>query len=166
LKVLKMHFGDSDILLMMPNLPSFFGEGVVGFVESEDYSKKDKQQFEEVFAPLGKLMWIPESQINAFTVLAGCGPAFAYLLIESMIDAGVFLGMSVDETKEIAMQMLSGAITSMRETGKHPGALKWEVAVPGGCTIAGIKTMEDEAVRSGVINTFLGAYERLLEHEA
>lgn len=165
LEVLKIHFGDSAILRMMPNVPSFLGEGMVGLVESTTYSKEDKKLFEKVFAPLGKLLWIPESLINAFTALAGSGPAFAYLILESMIDAGIFLGLSSEKSREIALQMFAGAIATMRDSGKHPGELKWEVTSPLGCTIAGVKTMEDAAVRSGIINTFIATYERLQDFE-
>lgn len=165
LEILKVHFGDTKVLRMMPNVPAFYGEGVIGLVESEDFNKKEMAQFTEIFTPLGKVIWVPENKINALTALSGSGPAFAFLIIESMVDAGILLGMTAVESKEIALQMFTGAITTLRETGKHPGELKWEVTSPGGCTIAGVKTMEDEAVRSGLINTFLSTYDRLQNFE-
>lgn len=163
LDVLKVHFGDTAILRMMPNVPCFYGEGVVGLVDEGDFNAKEKAEFEQVFGPLGKIYWLSESKINALTALGGSGPAFVFIMIESMVDAGVALGLSAQLAKDMAMQMVSGAVKTLRETGKHPGELKWEVTSPGGCTIAGIKQLEDEAVRSGIMNTFLATYEHLQE---
>lgn len=160
-EMLKLHFGDTIILRMMPNVPCFYGEGVIVLADNSDFSEEEKKEFEEIFWPLGEIYWVPENKMNAATALAGSGPAFAFLIVESMVDAAITLGVSPDQAKDMAIQMFLGAITTLRETGKHPGELKWEVTSPGGCTIAGVKTFEDEAVRSGVINTFLSTYESL-----
>jgi pyrroline-5-carboxylate reductase len=160
-EMLKLHFVDTTVLRMMPNIPCFYGEGVIAFADTGEFSKEEKKEIEEIFWPLGKLYWLPENKMNAVTALAGSGPAFAFLIVESMVDAAVTLGVSHDQAKDIAIQMFLGALTTLRETGKHPGELKWEVTSPGGCTIAGVKTFEDESIRSGLINTFLSTYESL-----
>lgn len=160
-ETLKLHFGDTVVLRMMPNVPCFYGEGVIAFADTGEFTDDEKKEFEDIFWPLGELYWIPENKMNAVTAIAGSGPAFAFLIIESVVDAGVALGLSADQSKDIATQMFLGAITAVRETGKHPGELKWDVTSPGGCTIAGVKHFEDEAVRSGLINTFLAVYDRI-----
>ncbi len=160
-EMLKLHFGDAIVLRMMPNVPCFYGEGVITFADTGEFSDEEKKEFEEIFWPLGEIYWIPENKMNAATALAGSGPAFVFLIVESMVDAAVTLGLSAGQGKDMATQMVLGAITTLRETGKHPGELKWEVTSPGGCTIAGVKTFEDESIRSGVINTFLSTYESL-----
>jgi len=165
LEMLRRHFGDVVLLRMMPNIPCFFGEGIVGLVDSEQLSPKVKRECEAVFKTLGQIHWMEESKIDALTALGGSGPAFAFMIIESMVDAGIALGLQQKQAQDIAEQMFLGAITTLRKTGKHPGQLKWEVTSPGGCTIAGVKTMEDESVRSGIINTFLSTYERIKDFE-
>lgn len=159
--MLKLHFGDTVILRMMPNVPCFYGEGAMTFADNGEFTDEEKREFEEIFWPLGEIYWLPENKMNAATALAGSGPAFAFLIIESMVDAAVTLGLPADQARDMAVQMFQGALTTLRETGKHPGELKWEVTSPGGCTIAGVKTFEDEAIRSGIINTFLSTYESL-----
>lgn len=159
---LKVHFPKALILRMMPNIPCFYGEGVIAFADTGLFSKEEKKEFEEIFWPLGKLYWMAEDKMDAVTALAGSGPAFAFIIVESIVDAGVAMGIPSHQARDIAIQMIQGAMATLRETGKHPGEHKWEVTSPGGCTIAGIKTFEDEGVRSGLINTFLSIYEHLL----
>lgn len=165
LKVLKVHFGDVSILRIMPNIACFYGEGVMGFVDNKELNKNDKKELEEVFKPLGHIHWVEENQIDALTALAGSGPAFAFVIIESMVDAAVALGLSAAQGRKMAIQMFQGALKTLNETGKHPGELKWDVASPAGCTIAGLKNMEDHAIRSGLINTFLATYDQLKDRD-
>lgn len=165
-KILKLHFGDATILRIMPNIACFYGEGVMGFVENKEINKTEKKELEEIFKPLGYIHWVEESQIDALTALAGSGPAFAFVIIESMVDAAVALGLSSSQGRKIATQMFQGALKTLNETGKHPGELKWEVTSPAGCTIAGIKNMEDHGIRSGLINTFLATYDQLKGRDA
>jgi len=164
-KILKVHFGDVQILRIMPNIACFYGEGVMGFVENKDFNKLQKKELGEIFKTLGHIHWVEEGQIDALTALAGSGPAFAFVIIESMVDAAIALGLSSSMGKKIAIQMFQGALRTLNETGKHPGELKWDVTSPAGCTIAGIKNMEDHAIRSGLINTFLATYDQLKERE-
>lgn len=160
---LKRHFRDNHVLRMMPNLPVLYGKGVVALSGRDDFTKELRELVDKTFQPLGELHWIGEEKIDAFTALAGSGPAFALMMIESIVDAGVALGLSAEESKNIATQMFTGSITMLRETGKHPGELKWNITSPGGCTIAGVHSFEEGAVRSGIINTFLATYARIKE---
>jgi len=162
-EVLEAHFGTSKVLRMMPNNPCFYGAGVIVLANNEIFTPEDKSKFETLFNVLGKVHWIEENLFDAATALAGSGPAFIFVILESMVDAGVSMGLSHQQAKAMATQVVSGAMTSVRESGKHPGELKWEVTSPGGCTIAGLTCMEDESVRSGIINTFLATYDHLLD---
>ena len=162
-KMLKQHLGNISVLRVMPNVPCLYGKGVVGLVESSDITAEKKPLVEEVFSLLGSVHWIPENKADSLTTITASGPAFTYVMIESIIDAGIALGFSAELSKELALEMLAGAVETVKVSGKHPGQLKWDVATPAGSTIAGLKQMEDEAVRSGIINTFLAANERLQE---
>ncbi|MEC7840222.1 MAG: pyrroline-5-carboxylate reductase [Chlamydiota bacterium] len=159
--VLVAHLGTNHVLRMMPNTPCFYGAGVVVLGESKSISKDQCVRFEELFSVLGKVHWVKESLFNAATALAGSGPAFIFVILESLVDAGVNMGLPLQKAKEMAIQVIFGAMTSVEQSGKHPGELKWEVTSPGGCTIAGLTCMEDEAVRSGLINTLLTTYDHL-----
>lgn len=158
---LKEKFSKGLLINMMPNVCCFQGEGVVAFADTGELSDEEKEELGIIFQPLGQLFWLPEKKFAPFTALAGSGPAFAFLIIESLVDAGVAMGLTAQEAKDIATGMFLGAIKTVQETGSHPGELKWQVTSPGGCTIAGVKTFEDESVRSGLINTVLSTYDHI-----
>lgn len=162
-KVLEAHLGKIPLLRLMPNIPCFYGKGILTFSIDETIPQNKKNEIEKLFNPLGKIFWVEESKFDAMTALAGSGPAFVYILIESMVDAGIALGISAEKSKEIALQMFQGALAVLEKSGKHPGELKWEVTSPGGCTIAGIQMLENESLRSSFINVFLATYEHLIE---
>ena len=154
IKTLKSYFPTGCILRMMPNLPLVYGEGVIGM------SSEEKIEELKVFELLGKIYWLPEDKIDGLTALASSGPAFFFVMVESMIDAGIAMGFTAEEAQGLVYQMLKGSITLMEQTGKHPGVLKWQVASPKGTTIAGLKKLEESALRGSIINTFLAGYDR------
>lgn len=164
LATLKKSFPDLPLLRMMPNLAVQYGEGVVALIESPEL-KGFKKEIEELFAPLGLLRWIPEVHVNALTSLIGSGPAFFFVLIEAMAEAGIAMGLQPDNALALAKQMIRGSLRLLDETKKSPSALKWEVTSPGGTTIAGLRRMEELSVRSGLIETFLAACQRAKEME-
>jgi pyrroline-5-carboxylate reductase len=98
--------------------------------------------------------------MDAFTSLASSGPAFIFIIVEAMVDAGIGMGFNAKDAQALVQQMMKGSLTLLEKTSKHPGELKWQVASPEGTTIAGLKKMEEEGVRAGIINTFFAAYER------
>jgi pyrroline-5-carboxylate reductase len=92
--------------------------------------------------------------------LTGSGPAFFFVMIEAMIDAGIAMGFSAIDARDLIHQMLQGSLTLLEKTSKHPGELKWQITSPQGTTIAGLKKLEESALRGGIMNTFLAAYDR------
>lgn len=157
---LKEHFPNFRSMRMMPNLAMIYGEGLIAFVEDGKLTSKERDQITKLGEFLGKVHWLPESKIDAFTALAGSGPAFAFIIFEAMVDAGLALGFNVKESQQLVQQMLKGSLHLLEKSGKHPGELKWQVTSPAGTTIAGIKCLEEHAVRAGVIDTFVATYER------
>jgi pyrroline-5-carboxylate reductase len=101
-----------------------------------------------------------EDKINALTALTGSGPAFFFAMVEAMVDAGIAMGFTAHTAQDLIYQMLQGSLTLLEKTSKHPGELKWQIVSPQGTTIAGLKTLEELAIRGGVMNTFLSAYDR------
>lgn len=160
---IKKKFPCYRVVRMMPNLPMIYGEGLIGLAVDHPLTVKERQQLVEISEPLGKIYWLNEKNINAFTSLAGSGPAFVLTMIESMVEAGIEMGFSAQDSQEIVMQMVKGSQALLDKSKKHPGELKWQIASPGGTTIAGLKRLEELAVRGGIINTFLEAYERAVE---
>lgn len=156
-------FAEIPVLRIMPNIAVRYGKGVVGIADSEHLSQKMKDRAKKAFKNLGSLHWIEEHKLDALTALTGSGPAFIFIIMESIIDSGIAMGFTSEESKELAYQLFQGSLAIASETGKHPGELKWEVTSPAGTTIAGVKMMEDTGVRSGIINTFLATYERSKE---
>jgi pyrroline-5-carboxylate reductase len=106
---------------------------------------------------------LKESQVDALTSLTASGPAFVFTMIEAMIDAGVLMGFQAKEAQDLILQMLQGCVTLLQQTERHPGELKWQIASPSGTTIAGIRVLEKENVRSGIIETFLATYQKTQE---
>jgi len=157
---LKHYFGKVTLLRMMPNLALRYGEGVIGMSEHEHLPSDTKKQIESVFMPFGMLLWLPEDKMDALTALTASGPAYVFVIIESIVDAAIAMGFPPDKALPLVLQMLTGSIKMLHETGKHPAELKWQVLSPGGNTIEGLKRMEQEGVRSGIIHTFIAAHER------
>ncbi len=163
LETLCKYFSSFQVVRLMPNLAVGHGEGLIGLATQKELDRAEKDMIHKLFEPLGKVFWLPEEKFNAFIALGESGPAFMFVLIEAMIDAGISMGLNVDEAQQIIHQMIKGSLTMLDETEKHPGKLKWEVASPGGTTIAGLKMMEEEAVRSSMIKTFMTAYSKAAE---
>jgi pyrroline-5-carboxylate reductase len=159
LNTLESFFSPSRIVRMMPNLPLIYGEGVIALC-ADDRKAEDKDRLQKIFEVLGKVYWLPEEKMDALTALAGSGPAFFFVMVEAMIDSGIAMGFTAADSQKIVLQMLQGSLTLLEKTGKHPGELKWQVTSPQGTTIAGLKRLEELALRGGIINTFLATYER------
>lgn len=158
--LLRSFFPNSRIVRMMPNLALIYGEGVIGLCSDENSPDQSKEDLTKAFESLGKIYWLPEDKINALTALTGSGPAFFFAMVEAMVDAGIAMGFTARNAQDLICQMLHGSLTLLEKTSKHPGELKWQITSPEGTTIAGLKTLEELAVRGGIMNTFLSAYNR------
>ena len=108
----------------------------------------------------GRLDRLDEKLIDAGCAISGCGPAYAYMLIEALADGGVICGLPRAKAMEYAAQMLVGAGRMVLETGKHPGELKDAVCSPAGSTIAGVHALESGGFRGAAINAVTAAYGR------
>jgi pyrroline-5-carboxylate reductase len=161
LETLHGHFPNISILRSMPNIAVTTGAGIIGLAESPDITPDLKKLVDEIFSPLGTLYWLPENQINALSALTGSGPAFACIMIESIIDAAVHMGFKPEEGEALTLEMLSGIIQLLKKTKKHPAEVKWEITSPAGITIAGIRSLEKSGVRSGIMQAFLAAFEKM-----
>jgi pyrroline-5-carboxylate reductase len=157
---LEHYFPAVPIVRMMPNLPLVCGQGVIGLSGHDNREKNHQEHLTNLFAPLGKVFWLPEEKIDALTALAGSGPAFFLVMIEAMVDAGIAMGFSAADAQNLIDQTLRGSLALLEQTAKHPGELKWQIASPQGTTIAGLKRLEEAGLRGSIIDTFLASYSR------
>jgi pyrroline-5-carboxylate reductase len=161
--ILKKAFPKKTLVRMMPNLAVSLGKGVVGLAQEGNLSEDKQARLSTLFKPMGKILWLPEKKLDPLTAMAGSGPAFVFVMVEAMVDAAIAMGFSTRESQEIVLQMMKGSLALLEETEKHPAELKWQVASPAGTTIAGLRKLEECALRSAIIETFLAAYQRALE---
>ena len=148
---------------MMPNTPLEVAEGVISFSLGENVTTSDKEEFVRLLQSAGLLVELPESQIDAATALAGCGPAFVYIFIEALAEAGVSMGLSREVALQLATQTVKGSASMVGETKEHPAVLKEKVCSPGGSTIAGVISLEQTGFRSSVIEATRRAKQRTEE---
>lgn len=156
---LQDYFPTHQLIRMMPNLAMVYGHGLIGLA-AEDLPEAQKEQICDLCALLGKVYWLPEAKIDAFTSLASSGPAFVFAMIEAMVDAGIAMGFNATDSQELVLQMMQGCLHLLTISNKHPAEFKWLIASPAGTTIAGIRKLEESALRSSIIDTFLAAYDR------
>jgi pyrroline-5-carboxylate reductase len=149
---LKMHH-QSGIIRAMPNAPASVLAGITALYPGRNVSPADLQRAMSIFECVGKAVVIKnEALMDVVTGLSGSGPAFVFLMIESLSDAGVQLGISRKESSLLAAQTVYGAAKMLLETGKHPSELKDVVATPGGTTFAGLKMLEKGNFRSTIMD--------------
>ena len=148
---------------IMPNTPVAVGEGVISFALSQQANQADEDLLCELLSSAGLLVKLEEKQLDAATALAGCGPAFVYLFIEALADAGVRVGLSRDISLQLANQTLLGAVKLSQVSGQHPALLKDQVCSPAGSTIAGVASLEENAFRGTVMDAVQAAYKRTQE---
>ena len=118
---------------------------------------------EGLLRPVGRVVRLEETHLDAVTALSGSGPAYFFLLAEAMIDAGILLGLSRDVSTELIIQTMVGSALMLRDTGRHPVELRESVTSPGGTTISAIRVLEQERVRAAFLNAIEAAKLRSTE---
>ena len=144
------------LIRVMPNTPALVLRGVTAIARTPGLDVEDLETAQEIFAAVGKVVVLDEDHMDAVTGLSGSGPAYVAIVIESLADGGVKMGLDRATAMTLATQTVLGAATLLAETGLHPGALKDMVSSPGGTTIAGIAALEEGGIRT----TFIRAVER------
>ena len=163
IQMLKHQFPLVNCIRAMPNLALICSQAVIGLSDNGQLPLEIKKKMSLLLEDLGLVIWIPEQKIEALASLNASGLGFVFLLIESMVEGGIFMGFDASEAKELVLKTMEGSIALLRETKKHPAELKWQVCSPEGTTIAGIKTMEEKGVRSGIIEGLIATYQKGLD---
>lgn len=139
------------VIRAMPNTSTAVLHSMTGLVRGENVTEEQVVMGEQIFAATGKTMWIPEEKMNALISLSGSGPAYFYLFAESLIKAGVHLGLSEAEAEILVLETLIGAGKMIAESDKSPGRLREEVTSPNGTTYAAINVFTDDKLAETVL---------------
>lgn len=151
------------IIRTMPNTPALVGAGATALAAGEHATTEDLAIAESIFKSVGTAVVLDESLLDAVTGLSGSGPAYVFLIIEALSDAGVKVGLSRYDAQALAAQTVLGAAKLLIDTGEHPGLLKDKVTSPGGTAIAGLHTLEAGGLRTTLINAVEAASRRSRE---
>lgn len=156
-------FGSTRIVRVMPNTPSLVGAGAAAFCCAADVSEADAETVQQILQSVGFVARVNESQMDAVTGVSGSGPAYLFVIIEALADGGVAAGLPRALALRLATQTVLGAAKMVAETGEHPAVLKDAVASPGGTTIAGLSSLEQNGIRSAMIQAVQAAARRSRE---
>ncbi|HUY10947.1 MAG TPA: pyrroline-5-carboxylate reductase [Candidatus Dormibacteraeota bacterium] len=148
--------GRSLVARVMPNLPARVLAGMTAIAFDDDYNE-GLERVEELFTAVGRTVRVAENLMDAATAMNGCGPAYAYLIVEAWIDAGIKLGFSYETARLLVAQTLYGAAATVLESSEHPAALKTAVTTPAGCTIEGLMQLEDGKLRSTIMRAVIAS---------
>lgn len=143
--------GSTRILRTMPNMPAIVGEGMTALCKENNLTEDELAFAEEMFNSVGKVSYVEEHLINAVIGISGSGPAYVFMFIEALADAGVLHGLPRDTAYELAAQLLKGSAVAVQESGIHPAKLKDMVCSPAGTTIEAVKSLEKNGFRGVVI---------------
>lgn len=142
-----------SVVRAMPNTPCVIGEGMTVLSPGPLVNEAQLDVARRIFESVGRCTVLEEKHLDAVTGLSGSGPAFACVMLESLADGGVMMGLPRDVAVLLAAQTMQGAARLVLATGEHPAALRDRVTTPAGCTIAGLFKMEEGRVRSTLART-------------
>src|SRR3981081_308512 len=139
------------VIRAMPNTPPDRGCGLTGICRGSHAAAQHLEIARTMFDAVGRTVVVDEKNMDAVTGLSASGPAFAYIILESLAEAGVKVGLARDVSTLLAAQTMKGAASVVLETGDHPALLKDAVTTPAGCTIDGILELEEGKLRVTLI---------------
>ncbi len=144
---------DLRLIRVMPNIAAAVKEAASAIAAGEHATEEDVDLAMEIFNSIGKCIFLKENDLmDAITGLSGSGPAYIFLIVDALADAGVKVGLSRQDSLFLAAQTVLGAAKLLIETREHPGQLKDRVTSPGGTAIAGLATLESGGLRTTLIN--------------
>jgi len=152
LSVIEAHLPRVRVVRTMPNTPALVEAGATAIAAGGHATGEDLEATRRIFDSVGMTVILEETQLDAVTGLSGSGPAYMFLIIEALADAGVKVGLSRYNAQALAAQTVLGSAKLLIETNEHPGRLKDMVTSPGGTAIAGLHTLEAGGLRTTLMN--------------
>jgi pyrroline-5-carboxylate reductase len=148
------------VVRVMPNTPALVDAGMAAISRGSHCDEEHLVEAEQMMASVGKVVRVPERQQDAVTAISGSGPAYLFFVVESMIEAGVHLGLPRGTATDLVVQTVVGSAKLLQETGEHPVVLREQVTSPGGTTAAAIRELEDHKVRAAFLTALEAARDR------
>lgn len=150
-----------QVVRAMPNTPAQVGKGMTAWVTAKDLSQANHEKARSILASLGEEYYFSdEKYMDMATAISGSGPAYVFLVIESMIDAGVHIGLPRDVAQKLVLETITGSVEAMRKMGRHPAELRNMVTSPGGTTAEALYKLEIGGLRSLMISAVEAAYNK------
>jgi len=161
LDTLRQGLAHDCIVRTMPNMPAQVGQGMTVWTATSGVSAQQKQVASSILSALGEELYVNnEKYIDMATAVSGSGPAYIFLLIEALTDAGVHIGLPRDMAEKMVIQTVLGSAYSVKVSGKHPAELKNKVTSPGGTTTEGLLQLEAGGLRSLLLTAVIAAYDK------
>ena len=161
MKTLTSGLAHEPVIRVMPNTPAQIGAGMTMWTASASVSEDAKDTTRSILQTLGEEVYAhDEGMIDMATALSASGPAYVFLFIEALIDAGVYLGLARDVARQLALQTVLGSTQLVKDSGRHPAELKDMVTSPGGTTIEALRALEDGGFRAAVFGAVSAAYDK------
>ena len=148
------------IIRIMPNTPTAIGKGVIPYCRNDLVAESTLASWLNDMRCCGLLDALEERLIDAASALSGSGPAYMYILLEALADGAVACGIPRAKALEYAAMTMAGSAEMFLSTHQHPGALKDAVCSPGGSTIAGVRTLEQNGFRGAAMDCVIAAYNK------
>lgn len=156
--------GNARVVRAMPNTPALIGRGITGLYASGGVEAAERVLVERLISTIGELLWVrSEVHLDVVTALSGSGPAYVFLLLEAMTQAGTELGLSRDDALRLGACTFAGAAEMVRQSTEPPDLLRERVTSPGGTTHAAISLLQKEAVPDAMIRAIHAAHRRAAE---
>lgn len=155
--------GGVRVVRAMPNTSCQVGESATAICLGEGAGEEARLVARAILGAVGRVVEVPEAQLDAVTGLSGSGPAYIYLMIEAMVEAGRGVGLSDQVARELAVQTLLGAARTLVETGEDPAELRQKVTSPGGTTMAGLQVLNESGFREAMVRAVARATQRSAE---
>lgn len=153
----------TPVVRVMPNTPMVIGQAMSAIAAGAHATSAHLDLVESLLGSVGKVVRVPEAQLNAVTALSGSGPAYFFYVVEAMIDAGILLGLPRAVAADLIIQTAVGSALMLRESGEHPVTLREAVTSPGGTTINAIRELENHGVRAAILAAIEAASQRAAE---
>ena len=153
----------TPVVRVMTNTPVFVDEAMSAVSAGTHAAGEHVELVVGLLSHVGKVLRLPEAQLDAVTALSGSGPAYFFFLVEAMVDAGILLGLPRAVAHDLIVQTAVGAAVMLRDSGEHPVTLREAVMSPAGTTISAIRVMEDHGVRAAMLAALEAARDRSRE---
>ena len=161
LETLHKGLNHNRLVRAMPNMPAQISEGMTVWTTSTEVNQKQKEMAKSILSAAGEELYVNnEKYIDMATAVSGSGPAYIFLIIEALTDAGVHIGLSRDIAEKLVIQTVIGSAKAVKTTGKHPAELKNMVTSPGGTTTEGLLQLETGGLRSLLLRAVIAAYDK------